>query len=194
MSTNKNKKVIKIEIEKNKLIKTSVITVLILAVFLICFLVSNSKSESYSTSKSTETTEQDDTGILQQATKEAGEISDDERTSPNEISIDEYINLYGSSDYSLVLISRPTCQYCKIATPIIENIIYEKNVNINYLNSDNFSEEDNNKLISSDGYFSEGYGTPLLLVVGNNSIKDKIEGLTSKDSYEAFFKQYGFME
>lgn len=194
MATNKEKKVIKIEIEKSKLIKTSIVTILIIAIFLTCFLLSNSKSASYSKSSSEETSEESDTDKLGQITKEAGEVSDDERTAPNEISLDDYFNLYEASEYSLILISRPTCQYCKIATPIIENIIYEKKVQINYLNSDNFSADDSNRLIKSDDYFSEGYGTPLLLVVGNNSIKDKLEGLADKGSYESFFKQNGFME
>lgn len=194
MAANKKKKVIKFEVEKDKLIKTILVVLLVIIICLICFFASSSNSKPYSKSSTTTESTEEDNSVLEQATKEAGEVSDEERTAPKEITISEYMDLYNSEEDSLVLISRPTCQYCKIATPIIENIIYEDNVEIHYLNADNLSDDDTATLVSSDEYFQEGYGTPLLLVVGNGSIKDKVEGLVTKESYQAFFQQYGFME
>ncbi len=193
MPKKNNKKVIKIEIDQSKIIKTILIVAFVVIICLIGFFVSNSKSITYSDGTET-ATEEEQNLILEQATKDAGEVSDDERTQPKEISIQDYLDLYKADTYSVVLISRPTCQYCKIATPILENIIYESKVEINYLNSDNFSEEDNKTLISSDDYFESGYGTPLLLIVGKNEIKDQVAGLVDKETYESFFIQYGFME
>lgn len=189
MASNK----ITIEIEKQKLIKIVLITLGIILVCVLCFLVSANSSEVY---QETTTTEEltDEESIIEVATKEAGEVSDDERTAPEEISIDSYLEKYEEEGKHLVLISRTTCQYCKIATPIIENLIYKYNIEINYLNPDNMSDEDTSKLISSDDYFSEGYGTPLLMVVGDGKITDKIEGLVTRDSYIAFLQEYGFME
>ena len=178
------------QVDKNKIVKTVVITSLVIIICLICFFASSSKSVEYSKTNSTTSTTEDENSVLE----DAGNVSDDERKSPDEISIDDYMNIYNGDDYKLVLISRPTCQYCKIATPILENIIYEDNVKINYINSDNLSSEDNATLIKSDDDFSEGYGTPLLLVAGKGEIKDKIEGLVDKKTYKAFIKEYGFME
>ena len=56
------------------------------------------------------------------------------------------------------------------------------------------SDDDVAKLVSSDDYFSEGYGTPLLLVVGDGKISNKIEGLATKSEYISFFKENKFME
>lgn len=184
---------ITIEIEKGKLIKTILISLGIILVCALCFLVSANSSEEYQESSPTEDAS-DEGSVIEVATKEAGEVSDDERKSPTEISIDNYLEMYDGEGSNLVLISRPTCQYCKIATPIIENLIYEYNIEMGYLNPDNMSDEDTSKLISSDDYFSEGYGTPLVMVVGDGKITDKIEGLVTRDSYIAFFKEYGFME
>lgn len=197
ISNKKNNTKLKKKIGKDKLIKIILGTFLLIVLCLICFLASLSNSKDYSSetnaSSSSEISE-DDNEILAEITKEAGSVSDDERTLPDEITVSDYLDLYKSTEQSLVLISRPTCQYCKIATPIIENIIYETGVKINYINVDNISNDDNTSLISSDSYFSDGYGTPLILVVGDNSIKDKIEGLTTKSDYESFFKQYGFID
>lgn len=187
------KKTIQIELDKDKLIKTGLIILVVMIICLVCFFASSSKSKPYEKVSSNEDTNAENS-VLEEATKQAGEISDEERTQPEEISLQTYLELYQKEEESLVLISRPTCQYCKIATPILENIIYEKKVKIHYLNSDNLTEEENSKLITSDDYFSSGYGTPLLLVVGNKKIKDQVEGLVTKESYEAFFKEYGFME
>ena len=184
-----------IVIQKDKLFKIIGIVIASLLFILVSFAISNSASEEYSknsTSESSSSNSGDDT--LEVATKEAGEISDGERTSPNEISIDEYLDLYNGNQNSIVLLSRPTCSYCKIATPILENIIYKYNVKINYLNIDNLDDDGVAKLVSSDEYFSQGYGTPLLLVVGKEKISDKIEGLSTKSDYISFFKENKFME
>ena len=184
-----------IEISKRKLIVGVIIVVLVILLCLVCFLGSNSVSKKYSTSSTnTDTSSSEGEDILEQATKEAGKISEEQRTSPTDISVDDYIELYKGDDLSLVLLSKESCGYCQIAVPIIENIIYESGVKINHVDVGEMSSEDSAKLISSDDYFSEGYGTPLLMVVGEGSIKDKIEGLTTKDSYIEFFKKYGFME
>lgn len=185
----KNDKIV-VEIEKKKLIQIIAIVVVVFLVCIISFAVSNLNSEGYKDNNMD--TSGDD--ILKIATKEAGEISNDERTKPNEVSIDEYLELFKSENRKLVLLSKETCSYCQIATPILENIIYKHNVDINYLNVGNLSGEDTQKLISSSDYFSEGYGTPLIFIVQNGEIVDKIDGLVTKESYMEFFKQYGFME
>ena len=48
--------------------------------------------------------------------------------------------------------------------------------------------------MESNDYFKEGFGTPLMLVVQDGKIVDKIDGLVTKDNYMSFFKEYGFME
>ena len=68
------------------------------------------------------------------------------------------------------------------------------NIDINYLNTDNFQDEDSQKLINSDSYFSEGFGTPLLLVIGDGSIKDRLDGLSDTKHYIEFLKKNGYVD
>lgn len=182
-----------IVISKDKLLKVVGITIGILLFLVVCFAISSSNSENYQEST---TTEQDSSGddSLEIAIKEAGEVSDDERVSPTEITVDEYLDIYNGTEKQIILLSRPTCQYCQIATPILENLIYNYDIKINYINTDELDDDSNAKLVTSDDYFSEGYGTPTVLVVGNGEIKDTIDGLVTRDDYISFFKQYGFME
>lgn len=188
------KQVKTIEINQRQLVIGIVIIVLILSLCLICFLGSDATSSKYIKTSNNGSLESSGDSILEQATKEAGEINDDVRTAPVSISVSEYLDLYNSDGLSIVLLSKESCSYCQIAIPIIENIIYEKGININHIDVGNMNSDDTSKLIGSDDYFSEGYGTPLLLLVGNGEIKDKIEGLSTKSSYMEFFTKYGFME
>lgn len=187
----KNEKIV-IEVEKKKLIQYIAIIIFVFLVCVISFAVSNSKSEKYSKTSNKNLSNEED--ILQVATKDAGEVKDDERVAPNEISTEDYLNFYNGSESKLVLFSSPSCDYCKIATPILENIIYKYKVEINYLNTGDLSNEDQQKIMESNNYFSSGFGTPLMLVVKDGEIVDKIDGLVTRDSYIAFFKEYGFME
>ena len=111
----------------------------------------------------------------------------------NDIDIDEYLDLKESSDASIIYIARPTCGYCQQEEPIVKNIVYEYGITVNYLNTDNLDDDGQAKLIKSDDYFSEGYGTPLLLVVKDDEIVDILKGLSDKDTIVNFFKENGFI-
>lgn len=176
--------------EKEQL-KTGIIIVLILVIiFGGSYFASELKSDKYKNISTTPTsnntnTSSDDTS--------SSDISEDEQAELNSIDIDKYLSLKKGSDKSIIYISRPTCHYCQQEDPIIKNIVYETKITVNYLNTDELDDDGNSKLIKSDDYFSEGYGTPLLLVVQKDKIVDKLEGLTSKENIVSFFKKYGFI-
>ena len=179
--------------KKKEQIKTATIIILLLViVFGGSYFASEIKSNKNTSSKTTTTTnDQKDTAT---DSDNDAEISEDKQAELNSIDIDKYLSLKKGSDKSIIYISRPTCHYCQQEDPIIKNIVYETNVTVNYLNTDELDDEGNSKLIKSDDYFSEGYGTPLILVVQKNKIVDKIEGLTSKEDIVSFFKKYDFIK
>ena len=175
--------------EKKEQIKNATIIILVLViVFGGSFLASEMKSDKSKSNNTTTPNKQENT-----TTSNDDEISEDKQAELNSIDIDKYLSLKKGSDKSIIYISRPTCHYCQQEDPIIKNIVYETKVTVNYLNTDELDDDGNSKLIKSDDYFSEGYGTPLLLVVQKNKIVDKIEGLTSKENIVSFFKKYGFI-
>jgi len=173
-------------------IKTATIIILLLViVFGGSYFASEIKSNKNTSSKTTTTNNQKDTAT---DSDNDAEISEDKQAELNSIDIDEYLSLKKGSDKSIIYISRPTCHYCQQEDPIIKNIVYETHITVNYLNTDELDDDGNTKLIKSDDYFSEGYGTPLILVVQKNKIVDKIEGLTSKEDIVSFFKKYDFIK
>ena len=180
--------------KKKEQIKTVAIIVLLLViVFGGSYFASEVKSNKNTSSKTTTPTNNNQKDTTTNGDDDT-EISEDKQAELNSIDIDKYLSLKKGSDKSIIYISRPTCHYCQQEDPIIKNIVYETKVTVNYLNTDELDDDGNTKLIKSDDYFSEGYGTPLILVVQKNKIVDKIEGLTSKEDIVSFCKKYDFIK
>ncbi len=178
--------------KKKEQLKTVAIIILVLIiVFGGSYLASEIKSDKNTSSNKTTTSDNNNTST---DSDDSSSISEDKQAELNSIDIDEYLSLKKGSDKSIIYISRPTCHYCQQEDPIMKNIIYETKITVNYLNTDELDDDGNTKLIKSDDYFSEGYGTPLILVVQKNKIVDKIEGLTSKEDIMSFFKKYDFIK
>lgn len=141
------------------------------------------------------TTGNDAEEMTQSAEKEAAAVKDEERREfAKAENVDHYLNLYNATDKKrLVLLASPTCGYCQIAAPILENIAYEYDIKIYYLDSSAFSGDDQTKFISSNEAFASGFGTPMLLLVSEGKIHDSVDGLVDRAGYIEFFKKHGYI-
>ena len=131
--------------------------------------------------------------IVTNAQKESEAVKDDEKKEFTQINVDKYLEYYAGEENKIILVARPTCHYCQIAEPILQNISFKYNIEINYLNTDEFSDDDQTKCVNSDDTFKDGFGTPFLLIVSNNKIVSSVNGLTDEDHYISFFKTNGFI-
>ncbi len=110
------------------------------------------------------------------------------------INIDEYLSLKKGSNLSIIYIARPTCSYCVKQSPILKNVAYLYNLEVNYLNTDELDQEGFNKLAQSDEYFQGRWGTPTILLVKDDKIVSMSNGYRSKDALVTFFKENGLIE
>ena len=174
-------------------IKSVTIVVLIL---IIVFGASyfTSELQQCNNGESTTSSDTDSSTTTTSDTSSSSDIPEDEQGDLTDIDIDEYLDLKEGDEASIIYIARPTCHYCQEMEPIVKNIVYEYGVEVNYLNTDELDDDGQAKLVKSDDYFSEGYGTPLLLVVKDDEIVDIQEGLTDKDATVNFLKDNGFIE
>ena len=188
--------------DRNKKIVTwIVVAVGVILVCALCYFASSAVSakagDNYSesdNSNSSTTSSSSASDMTSRAQEESANVPDDEQKDFNDIDIDEYLDLYDGSEDSIVLFSRPTCGYCQIAEPILHHIAYQYKLTINHVNTDEMSSDDETKLVESDDYFSDGFGTPLLVVVSNGEIVDMVSGLVDTDSYVSFFTDNGFID
>ena len=173
--------------ENKKWLLPTIFIVIIFILIIISFNIPEKKGSKENLSNDVQT-------ILKNAQEESQSVNKEEQKEFTEIDIETYLNDYENEEDSLVLIGRPGCQYCQIAEPILHNIAYEYNITFYYLNIDNLTEEGQSKLQSSDEFFKEGFGTPLLLIIGNNKIKDKVDGLMDRNHYIDFLKENNYIE
>jgi thiol-disulfide isomerase/thioredoxin len=170
--------------------KILIISGIVLAVILI--VISSMIGTDSNNTKTDKVTEDGQT-IVTNAQKESEAVKDDEKKDFTQIDVDKYLEYYAGEENKIVLIARPTCHYCQIAEPILQNISFKYDIEINYLNTDEFSDDDQTKFVNSDETFKDVFGTPFLLVVSNNKIVSSVSGLTDEAHYLSFFKSNGFI-
>lgn len=188
--------------DRNKKIVTGIVVAVgVILVCALCYFASSAVSakagDNYSesdNSNSSTTSSSSASDMTSRAQEESANVPDDEQKDFNDIDIDEYLDLYDGSEDSIVLFSRPTCGFCQIAEPILHHIAYQYKLTINHVNTDEMSSDDETKLVESDDYFSDGFGTPLLVVVSNGEIVDMVSGLVDTENYVKFFTKHGFID
>ena len=182
--------------EKQKKIVFGII--IAIAVVLLCalcyFASSAATSKSGDSYQEADTNSDNMTNMVSKAQEESANISEDEKKDFKEIDVDTYLDLYKGDQKSIVLFSRPTCGFCQIAEPILHHVAYKYDLTINHVNTDEMSQDDSNNLSKSNDYFSNDFGTPLLVVVSDGKIVDMVSGLVDTSSYVSFFKDNGFIK
>ena len=77
---------------------------------------------------------------------------------------------------------------------VLNDIAEEYGITINYLNITDLSTDDQTSMTESLDILSDGFGTPLTIVVQNKEVIDSIEGFDSEETMVEFFKENGFIE
>ena len=169
--------------DKDKKIEIAVV-VSIVAVLLIacCFVAGKGSKNSSFSNKSNNTNE-----TLTNAQEESAAVTDEDKKDFESIDVNQYLEFYKGSENKVVFIGRPTCSYCQIA--IVRKINKDYDLNIYYLNTDEFTGDDEANFVKSDEFLENGYGTPMLFIVSNNEIVDKVDGLTDTTHYIEFLEK-----
>ncbi len=107
----------------------------------------------------------------------------------HEITYSEYEDMINKEEAFVVVIERTTCGYCQQYMPIMEEVANEKKIAVTYINTDNITEAEFNKLSTSNKYLKNNeWGTPTTLFMLGDRVIDSIGGYVGKESIEAFFK------
>jgi len=105
----------------------------------------------------------------------------------NQITYDEYKKMVDNGDAFIVIIEREGCTYCQQYMPIVEEVVKEKKISINYIDTDKLTEEEFNELSNTNKYLKKNkWGTPTTLFMLGDRIVDSIGGYVDKDSVLKF--------
>jgi len=113
------------------------------------------------------------------------------------INTTDFVNLYNSSERSIIYIGTPTCSYCQKFEPVLKDIADEYDLDINYYNLANVSDDkEMAKFSAIDSYFTEEeWGTPLVVITDNQKLDTKkLNGYHEKSETVDYFKETGFIK
>lgn len=162
---------------------------IIFAGLLIILLVISATIDTDNTKKTLTKLTDDTDIILENAQNQSTKYKGSKEQNPFiKIKVDEYLEYYKDNKNRIVFIGRPTCYYCQIAVPIIQKLSYDYDLEVNYVNVDEFEGDDESNFLNSDEKYANGFQTPLLVIIGNNKIKDEYEGLTDYAHYLKMLK------
>ena len=120
------------------------------------------------------------------------EISENQEndTNLNKISCQQYQDLTQDDSKNVILIARPTCGYCTKYIPVLEEVVEEYGITINYFDTDALSESEVSGFYSSSTLFqSKQFGTPTLIITKDNQIIEYNIGYMDKDSTIKWLKE-----
>lgn len=104
-----------------------------------------------------------------------------------QITYDKYEEFMDNDEAFIVVIEREGCGYCTMYMPIMEEVAKEKKIPIYYIDIDDLTLEESNKLSTSNSYLKKNsWGTPTTLFMLGNRVLDSIGGYDEKEAVLKF--------
>jgi predicted bacteriocin transport accessory protein len=104
----------------------------------------------------------------------------------NEITVDQYLNIFNSNTKSYIYIGRTGCGYCTKINPVLAQIIDETGIVINHVDIANISQADYDRLTNSNDILKGEWGTPTLLITKNGKVIDSQIGYAEYETTKRF--------
>ena len=112
----------------------------------------------------------------------------------SDISIEEYKNLLSGENLSFIYIGRNDCEYSKAEDVVLQEILSEYDIIINYLNLNKLTDYDLEYLYSSySSFIDDGIATPTMMLVQGGEVKMFKKGYTSKDNLIELLTENNFI-
>jgi len=118
-----------------------------------------------------------------------GIIKEDEQLLLNYIGLDEYKNQLAEDELNVIVIGQSTCTYCVQAKVVLNELVEQKGMEINYLNISYLDSDEKTEVTNSLDYLKEGFGTPVMLITKNGKLVDTYEGYAPLESYIKFLEE-----
>ena len=119
------------------------------------------------------------------------------------INYDEYEEIINESDKKIVVVGQTSCSHCIAIKPALNSVAEDYDIEINYLNITDMTEEESNSFTDSlkkieynDPDFVEdgSFGTPLTLIIEDGKVVDYISGSRTKSQLVRDFKKAGLIQ
>ncbi len=105
----------------------------------------------------------------------------------NEMSVTDYLSIIENDDLAYIYVGSSSCPVCQQIEPLLEDIMVDMGIAINYLNIASFSQTDYEMFIASHDLLQDDWGTPLLLVFNKGELQDHLIGFRDYDTLKEFY-------
>ena len=100
---------------------------------------------------------------------------------------------FESSKKSVLYLARPTCGYCSLMTPIMDELSKTYNFTYEYINTDEVSSKQLADILKHFNKTTSEFGTPYTTVVEDGVVIAEQKGYTDEESMFNFFKNTGII-
>lgn len=107
----------------------------------------------------------------------------------SEITLKQFDQELKSTSNRLIYLGRPTCSYCKLLNPILDDLKTRYNFTDFYLNTDALSSTQLSQTLSKLGVVGSEFGTPYLAIYKNNIKVDEQKGFTDEKGLFDFLQK-----
>jgi predicted bacteriocin transport accessory protein len=94
----------------------------------------------------------------------------------------------------IIYIGRPTCSYCQMFVPVLNELNDQYNFGYYYINTDEISATQLKTLLTDLGIDPEKFGTPYVLFMEDGEIKDEQVGYVDAKTFFNELKTNGYVE
>lgn len=122
------------------------------------------------------------------------EISEYDASMFKQVTPDEFVEAFNSSETSIIYIGRPTCSYCAAFLPALQQAQSDFGYTTLYLDIDEVASSEISKITQLDEWLNTYYGTtPLVIVVKDGKIQGEgWIGYADYETFAAYLENLGF--
>lgn len=176
-------------------LKTGIIVVLGIIVFIGGIYIASENSGDRSLDKS-----QNNSGTTQQETstdenpllEEGEEITEEEQGELTSITYENLKSSLNKNEKKIVMLGTEWCGWCTYQKTILKYLVYKYNIEINYLNLENLSEDDKTDLANLHESLAS-FGTPTFIIIENGKVTVVETGARGTKSMIELLKNNGFI-
>lgn len=120
-------------------------------------------------------------------------ISEDAELLLNYIGLEEYKTKLAEDKLNVFVVGQSTCAYCVKAKLVLNQLVEQKKVDINYVNITYLTTDEKTEFNNSLDYLKSGVGTPVMLITKNGKLIDTYEGYAPLENYVKFLEKNGVL-
>ncbi len=180
--------------EHKEVVQGVLITVGIAILLVVLFVVSDNigdrSQDKLDSASGTTQKEESENPLL-----EEGETIDDEKKKEMEkISLDDFKSLLNKKTTTVVILASDTCYWCQQQKPILENVLYEQNLDVKYLDISQLSGDEDYDYLEGLHDDLKGFGTPTFVAIRNKKVQQVSPNAKTKTQLLEMFKEMGVLK